>query len=163
MEIGERKAVVSGVGQSQIGRRIYRDPIDLTLDACLAAIEDAGLTRDDIDGLATYPGNMSVPPGFSGGGITTSRPPISTRSGNCSRSERSSSIWNSASRTVSCGTTQAPLSSTSGPGSTSPSAAPVRFSRWALTCSAMNFRATSITVAEFYACDPPLTNPSARG
>ena len=70
MEIGERKAVVSGVGQSQIGRRIYRDPIDLTLDACLAAIEDAGLTRDDIDGLATYPGNMSVPPGFSGGGIT---------------------------------------------------------------------------------------------
>lgn len=70
MEIGERKAVVSGVGQSQIGRRIYRDPIDLTLDACLAAIEDAGLTREDIDGLATYPGNMSVPPGFSGGGIT---------------------------------------------------------------------------------------------
>jgi acetyl-CoA acetyltransferase len=69
-EIGERKAVVSGVGQSQIGRRIYRDPIDLSVEACLAAIEDAGLTRDDIDGLATYPGNMAIPPGFSGGGIT---------------------------------------------------------------------------------------------
>jgi 3-oxoacyl-[acyl-carrier-protein] synthase III len=27
-----------------------RDPLELTLDACLAAIEDAGLTRDDIDG-----------------------------------------------------------------------------------------------------------------
>jgi len=69
-EIGERKAVISGVGQSQIGRRIYRDPLGLTLDACLAAMADAGLTRDDIDGLATYPGNMGTPPGFSGGGIT---------------------------------------------------------------------------------------------
>lgn len=70
MEIGERKAVISGVGQSQVGRRIYRDPLDLTLDACLEAIADAGLTRDDIDGLATYPGNMTIPPGFSGAGIT---------------------------------------------------------------------------------------------
>ena len=70
IEIGERKAVVAGVGQSQIGRRIYRDPIDLSVEACLAAIEDAGLTRADIDGLATYPGNMGIPPGFSGGGIT---------------------------------------------------------------------------------------------
>ena len=69
-EIGERKAVVAGVGQSQIGRRIYRDPLDLTIEACLAAIEDAGLTRDDIDGLATYPGNMAIPPGFSGVGVT---------------------------------------------------------------------------------------------
>jgi acetyl-CoA acetyltransferase len=68
--IGERAAVVSGVGQSQIGRRIYRDPLDLTLDACLAAIEDAGLDRSDIDGLATYPGNQSIPPGFSGAGVT---------------------------------------------------------------------------------------------
>ena len=69
-EIGERKAVISGVGQSQVGRRIYRDPLDLTLDACLEAIDHAGLTRDDIDGLSTYPGNMTVPPGFSGAGIT---------------------------------------------------------------------------------------------
>lgn len=66
---GERAAVISGVGQSQVGRRIDRDPLGLTLDACLAAIEHAGLTRDDIDGLATYPGNMDVPPGFSGVGI----------------------------------------------------------------------------------------------
>jgi acetyl-CoA acetyltransferase len=70
IEIGERKAVVAGVGQSQIGRRIYRDPIDLSVEACLAAIEDAGLTRADIDGLATYPGNMGIPPGFSGAGVT---------------------------------------------------------------------------------------------
>ena len=67
---GERAAVISGIGQSQIGRRIYRHPLDLTIDAALAAIDDAGLTRDDIDGLATYPGNMDMPPGFSGVGIT---------------------------------------------------------------------------------------------
>jgi len=69
VEIGERKAVISGVGQSQVGRRIYRDPLELTLDACLEAIDHAGLTRADIDGLSTYPGNMKVPPGFSGAGI----------------------------------------------------------------------------------------------
>lgn len=69
-EIGEKRAVISGIGQSQVGRRIYRDPLDLTVEASLRAIEDAGLTREDIDGIATYPGNMSVPPGFSGVGVT---------------------------------------------------------------------------------------------
>jgi len=68
--VGERDAVISGIGQSEVGRRLYRDPMDLTLDACLDAIADAGLTREDIDGLSTYPGNMGTPPGFSGGGIT---------------------------------------------------------------------------------------------
>ena len=68
--IGEHAAVVSGVGQSQIGRRIYRDPLDLTVEAALAAIADAGLDRSDIDGVSTYPGAMAVPPGFSGVGVT---------------------------------------------------------------------------------------------
>ena len=67
---GEHRAVISGVGQSQIGRRIYRDPLALTIEASLRAIEDAGLTRKDIDGVSTYPGAMSVPPGFSGVGVT---------------------------------------------------------------------------------------------
>jgi acetyl-CoA acetyltransferase len=66
----ERDAVISGIGQSEVGRRLFRNPLDLTLDACLAAIEDAGLTRDDIDGIATYPGAMDTPPGFSGAGVT---------------------------------------------------------------------------------------------
>lgn len=69
-EILERRACISGVGQSEIGRRINRHPLDLTVDAALAAIADAGLTRDDIDGIATYPGNMDSPPGFSGVGVT---------------------------------------------------------------------------------------------
>jgi acetyl-CoA acetyltransferase len=68
--IGERAAAISGVGQSQIGRRLYRPALDLTVEAVLRAIEDAGLTRDDIDGVATYPGNLDVPPGFSGVGVS---------------------------------------------------------------------------------------------
>lgn len=70
VEVGERRAVISGVGQSEVGRRIDRDPLDLTVDAALSAIDDAGLTRDDIDGVATYPGAMDTPPGFSGVGVT---------------------------------------------------------------------------------------------
>ena len=64
------RAAITGVGQSDVGRRLFRDPLELTVDACLEAIADAGLERDDIDGLATYPGNMEIPPGFSGAGIT---------------------------------------------------------------------------------------------
>lgn len=69
-EIGERKAAVTGIGQSRVGRRLGLDPLALTLDACLAAIEDAGLRREDIDGLSTYPGAFSAgAPGFSGAGV----------------------------------------------------------------------------------------------
>jgi acetyl-CoA acetyltransferase len=66
----EHAAVISGVGQSQIGRRIYRAPLDLTLEATFAAVEDAGLTVHDLDGIATYPGAQNIPPGFSGVGVT---------------------------------------------------------------------------------------------
>ncbi|MBA3304284.1 MAG: thiolase family protein, partial [Acidimicrobiia bacterium] len=62
-------AVISGIGQSDVGRRLGRGALDLTVDACLAALDDAGLTREDVDGLATYPGNMDTPPGFSGVGV----------------------------------------------------------------------------------------------
>lgn len=65
----ESQTVISGAGQSDIGRRLYRDPLELTLDACLAAIADAGLTTADIDGIATYPGQIGNPPGFSGAGV----------------------------------------------------------------------------------------------
>ena len=67
----ERNVAVTGIGQSDVGRRLDRDPMSLTIDACLAAIEDAGLTRDDIDGLSTYPGaGMAGAPGFTAGGVT---------------------------------------------------------------------------------------------
>ena len=62
----ERRAIISGIGQSDVGRRLGRSDIDLTVEACLAAVADAGLTRDDIDGLATYPGMGVGTPGFAG-------------------------------------------------------------------------------------------------
>lgn len=66
-DLPERKAVLSGVGQSQIGRRLPRSGFQLTLDAIQAAVADAGLTGADIDGLATYPGPIvNLSPGFVG-------------------------------------------------------------------------------------------------
>ena len=62
----ERRAVISGVGQSDIGRRLGRSELDLTIEAAQAAIADAGLTRDDIDGLSTYPGMGVGTGGFAG-------------------------------------------------------------------------------------------------
>jgi acetyl-CoA acetyltransferase/uncharacterized OB-fold protein len=64
----EHDAVLSGVGRSAIGRRLLVDPLSLTVDACLAAVADAGLTLDDIDGLSTYPGVAAM--GMSEGGVT---------------------------------------------------------------------------------------------
>ena len=67
----ERRAAITGIGQSQVGRRLNRDPLALTAEACVAAIEDAGLRREDIDGVSTYPGMMQGggAPGFSGAGV----------------------------------------------------------------------------------------------
>ncbi len=62
----ERRAIISGIGQSDIGRRLGRSDIDLTCEAAMVAIADAGLTRDDIDGLSTYPGMGVGTPGFAG-------------------------------------------------------------------------------------------------
>ncbi len=69
MEALERRACITGIGQSEIGRRLHRDPLELTLDACLAAIEDAGLRVEEIDGLSTYPG-PEPQRGFSGASAT---------------------------------------------------------------------------------------------
>jgi acetyl-CoA acetyltransferase len=68
MDKFEYKSAVTGMGMSDIGRRLMRDPMALTIDASLAAMEDAGLTRDDIDGVCTYPGAMTGAGGISGAG-----------------------------------------------------------------------------------------------
>jgi len=66
----ERRAIISGVGQSAIGRRLFRDDLDLTCEAALRAIADAGLRVEDIDGIATYPGPIQGGGGgFSGPGV----------------------------------------------------------------------------------------------
>ena len=64
----ERRSVISGIGQSAIGRRLNRTGLDLTVEAARVAVADAGLTLADIDGIATYPG------GGSGGGAAFGGP-----------------------------------------------------------------------------------------
>ena len=60
----EHYACITGAAQSEVGRPSSRSALQLTADACLAAIADAGLTPADIDGIGTYPGKSS-----EGGGI----------------------------------------------------------------------------------------------
>ncbi|WP_329407771.1 OB-fold domain-containing protein [Nocardia vinacea] len=65
----EDKVALTGIGMSDLGRRLMADPLSLTVQACRAAVEDAGLSLDDIDGLSTYPGSGAFGP-FSEGGVT---------------------------------------------------------------------------------------------
>ncbi|MFD3582508.1 OB-fold domain-containing protein [Streptomyces sp. NPDC058683] len=65
----EDKVALTGIGASPLGRRLMVPPLSLTVQACEAAVADAGLTLDDIDGLATYPGAGAYG-GFAEGGIT---------------------------------------------------------------------------------------------
>lgn len=65
----EDSVVLTGIGMSDIGRRLMRPPLELTVDACERAVADAGLTLDDIDGLSSYPGGGNLG-GFGEGGVT---------------------------------------------------------------------------------------------
>ncbi len=66
----EDRAVISGVGQSAVARQLDRSGFQLTLDAIVAAVADAGLTIDDIDGLAMFPGGGTANvPGYSGANL----------------------------------------------------------------------------------------------
>ncbi|MCD4533056.1 OB-fold domain-containing protein [Nocardioides sp. cx-169] len=67
----EERVALTGVGQSEVGRRLMVDPVELAVSACEAAVADAGLTMADIDGISTYPGR-SGSPGMSEGGV----PPV---------------------------------------------------------------------------------------
>lgn len=65
----EKLVCVTGAAQSEVGRPSSRTALQLTADACLAAIADAGLKPADIDGIATYPGKSP-----DGGGIAPVSP-----------------------------------------------------------------------------------------
>jgi acetyl-CoA acetyltransferase/uncharacterized OB-fold protein len=65
----EDKVAITGIGMSDIGRRLMVSALSLTVAACEAAIADAGLTMADIDGLSTYPGGGNLG-GFGEGGVT---------------------------------------------------------------------------------------------
>jgi acetyl-CoA acetyltransferase len=58
-------AYLTGVGQSEIGVKLTRPPLLLTLDAVREALTEAGLTIGQIDGVSTYPGRVPAYLGFS--------------------------------------------------------------------------------------------------
>lgn len=64
-----KEAYVTGVGQSEVGVRVSRSPMGLTMDAIKAALADAGLTFAQIDGVASYPGKSHGYLGFSPVGV----------------------------------------------------------------------------------------------
>jgi acetyl-CoA acetyltransferase len=63
MAAGE--AYITGVGLSEIGQKLTRHPLLLTVDAVKEALAEAGLTIGQIDGVSTYPGKVPAYMGFS--------------------------------------------------------------------------------------------------
>lgn len=61
----EKDVAISGIGQSEVGRPSSKSAMQLTIDAAREAIADAGLTRDDIDGVACWPGDNNNGSSFS--------------------------------------------------------------------------------------------------
>jgi acetyl-CoA acetyltransferase len=84
MSYFEKDTIVSGLGISRTGRKTGIPGLELTMEAVRAAIADAGLTPDDIDGISTFGdtlpsevvdvlGNQAsdVGVGFGTGGVLT--------------------------------------------------------------------------------------------
>ncbi|MEY2943513.1 MAG: hypothetical protein RLY97_1527, partial [Pseudomonadota bacterium] len=63
------EAYITGVGQSEVGVRVARSPMGLTRDAVFEALNEAGLTLSQIDGVASYPGKSHGYLGFSPVGV----------------------------------------------------------------------------------------------
>lgn len=57
--MASKEAYITGVGQSEVGVRLPRNPLLLTLDAAKEAIAEAGLTFDQIDGVFSFPGKAN--------------------------------------------------------------------------------------------------------
>lgn len=63
--MANQEAYITGLGQSEVGVRLPRHPLLLTVDAVREAVADAGLTLSQIDGVFTYPGKMNGYTAFS--------------------------------------------------------------------------------------------------
>jgi acetyl-CoA acetyltransferase len=72
----EERCIISGIGQSEVGRHVTRGVMALTLDACLEAVADAGLTPADIDGVVSWPGAISRAEGLAPPGPGSSGPGV---------------------------------------------------------------------------------------
>jgi acetyl-CoA acetyltransferase len=76
----EKHAIISGIGISRIGRKTGVPGLELTLESTRAALADAGLTVDDLDGIASFgdtpmrqvrEGLGMAKPDYLGGGFAT--------------------------------------------------------------------------------------------
>src|SRR6185437_1320553 len=56
------RAVIAGVGASRQGTLPGEDDISLGTEAFRNALDDAGLTKDDVDGFLTMPGTTTADP-----------------------------------------------------------------------------------------------------
>jgi acetyl-CoA acetyltransferase len=74
----EDRCIISGIGQSEVGRRLTKGVTALTLDACLEAIADAGLEPKDIDGVVSWPGAVTRAEGLAPPGPGSSGPGVHT-------------------------------------------------------------------------------------
>jgi acetyl-CoA acetyltransferase len=72
----EERCIISGLGQSEVGRRLTRSVTALTLDACLEAIADAGLEPGDVDGVVSWPGAVTRAEGLAPPGPGSSGPGV---------------------------------------------------------------------------------------
>jgi acetyl-CoA acetyltransferase len=63
------EAYITGIGQSEVGMRLTRSPMGLTKDAIFEALDEAGLTLEQIDGVSSYPGKSHGYLGFSPVGV----------------------------------------------------------------------------------------------
>src|ERR1700761_3677942 len=59
------EAYITGIGMSEVGVKLTRHPLLLTVDAVKEALAEAGLTIGQIDGVSTYPGKVPSFLGFS--------------------------------------------------------------------------------------------------
>ncbi|WP_319447732.1 MULTISPECIES: thiolase family protein [unclassified Mycobacterium] len=74
-----KDAVIAGAGISRIGRRTGIPALELTLEAVRAALDDAGLTVDQLDGITSLGDTppkevaaaLNIEPQFRGGGFDT--------------------------------------------------------------------------------------------
>jgi acetyl-CoA acetyltransferase len=72
----EERCIISGLGQSEVGRRLTKGVTALTLDACLEAIADAGLEPGEVDGVVSWPGAVSRAEGLAPPGPGSSGPGV---------------------------------------------------------------------------------------
>ncbi len=61
---------ITGIGRSNIGRRLGKPAILLAVQAALAAVESAGITVEEVDGIAVNTAGVDHPRGFSGVGVS---------------------------------------------------------------------------------------------